>query len=256
MNMPDKKILSELRTDLLGRRRELIDSRTEIADSYQELNQPEREMEETAAKANLSRGLDQLDARDKELIQKIDDALLKMDEGRYGLCEACGEPISIKRLDAVPEARHCIRCARQRQSFESGEAEASPLALEEQELTDAEMQASIEDALQNDGRVDTEELEIRCEAGVVNLDGLLPSERQRRILHETIEDVLGFDETVDNTTIDRQPWERQERNRPPEREKTDKDIQMEGEDEEVDVHTSLETGEPMTPPDRILPEKE
>ena len=255
MNMLDEKILSELRTDLLGRRRELIDSRREIADAYQELNQPERELEETAAKANLSRGLDQLDTRDKELIQKIDDALLKMDEGRYGLCDACGKPISIKRLRAIPEARHCIGCAGQRQNFESGAAEASSVALEEQELTDAEMRESIEDALQNDGRVDTEELEIRCEAGVVNLDGLLPSERERRILHEIIEDVLGFDETVDNTAIDRQLWERQERNRPPEREKTAMDIRMEGEDEEVDAHTSLETGEPMTPPDRSYPEK-
>jgi len=256
MNMLDEKMLSELRTDLLGRRQELIDSRKDMADTYQELNQPERELEETAAKANLSRGLDQLDSRDKESIQKIDDALFKMEEGRYGLCDACEKPISIKRLRAIPEARHCIRCAKQRQIFESGEAEASPVALEEQEFTDAEMQEAIEDALRNDGRVDTEELGIRCEAGVVHLDGLLPSERERRILHEIIEDVLGFDETVDNTAIDRQLWEREERNRPPEREKTDKDIQMEGEDEEVDAHTSLETGEPMTPPDRSLPEKE
>ena len=255
MNMLDEKMLSELRTDLLGRRQELIDSRKDMADTYQELNQPERELEETAAKANLSRGLDQLDSRDKESIQKIDDALFKMEEGRYGLCDACEKPISIKRLRAIPEARHCIQCAKQRQSFESGEAEASPVALEEQEFTDAEMQEAIEDALQNDGRVDTEELEIRCEAGVVNLDGLLPSDRQRRILRETIEDVLGFDEIVDNTTIDRQVWERQERNQSPRRQKSSKDVQMEGEDEEVDAQTSLETGEPMTPPDHSYPEK-
>jgi hypothetical protein len=37
--------------------------------------------------------------------------------------------------------------------------------------------------------------------------------------------------------------------------KNAKNIQMDGEDEAVDVHTSLETGEPMTPPDRLTPEK-
>src|SRR6059036_3856042 len=42
----------------------------------------------------------------------IDDAVRRIDEGRYGLCEVCGEPIGSERLAARPVARTCIRHAR------------------------------------------------------------------------------------------------------------------------------------------------
>ena len=38
------------------------------------------------------------------------DALRKMDEGTYGLCERCGNPIAPERLEALPSARLCVRC--------------------------------------------------------------------------------------------------------------------------------------------------
>lgn len=48
----------------------------------------------------------ELRARDRQrkLINKIDSALRRIDEGEYGYCEATGEPISLKRLDARPIA--------------------------------------------------------------------------------------------------------------------------------------------------------
>lgn len=42
--------------------------------------------------------------RQRKLISKIDSALRRIDEGEYGYCEATGEPISLKRLDARPIA--------------------------------------------------------------------------------------------------------------------------------------------------------
>lgn len=42
--------------------------------------------------------------RQRKLITKIDAALRRIDEGEYGYCEATGEPISLKRLDARPIA--------------------------------------------------------------------------------------------------------------------------------------------------------
>lgn len=46
----------------------------------------------------------------EETLQNVNEALRKFDEGTYGLCETCGQPISEKRLRALPAATHCIEC--------------------------------------------------------------------------------------------------------------------------------------------------
>ncbi|MEX0666041.1 MAG: TraR/DksA C4-type zinc finger protein [Acidimicrobiia bacterium] len=46
-----------------------------------------------------------------ETLHDIEDALNKMDEGTYGRCESCGGDIGEARLEAMPAARLCIRCA-------------------------------------------------------------------------------------------------------------------------------------------------
>jgi YteA family regulatory protein len=40
----------------------------------------------------------------------IDDALDKVEQGRYGLCDHCGDAIDIKRLDAIPYTTMCMAC--------------------------------------------------------------------------------------------------------------------------------------------------
>jgi len=47
---------------------------------------------------------------DMKLLREIADALHRMDIGHYGVCPECEEPISAKRLDAVPWARYCVTC--------------------------------------------------------------------------------------------------------------------------------------------------
>jgi DnaK suppressor protein len=49
-----------------------------------------------------------------DLIEKIERALDRMDQGTYGCCAACGEPIEPDRLDALPYAQHCLADARRR----------------------------------------------------------------------------------------------------------------------------------------------
>jgi DnaK suppressor protein len=50
--------------------------------------------------------------RDREnmLIRKIRKSLECIEEGVYGICEECGEDISVERLKARPMTHHCIRC--------------------------------------------------------------------------------------------------------------------------------------------------
>ena len=47
---------------------------------------------------------------DMKLLREIADALHRIGQGAYGVCMECDEPISQKRLDAVPWARYCVSC--------------------------------------------------------------------------------------------------------------------------------------------------
>ena len=47
-------------------------------------------------------------------LEEIDAALERVDAGTYAVCEACGGPIGEGRLEALPAARLCIRCAARR----------------------------------------------------------------------------------------------------------------------------------------------
>jgi DnaK suppressor protein len=47
---------------------------------------------------------------DRQLLNSIDEALERIEGGGYGKCARCGDVLPDKRLEAVPWARHCIRC--------------------------------------------------------------------------------------------------------------------------------------------------
>jgi RNA polymerase-binding transcription factor DksA len=46
-------------------------------------------------------------------LELVNEALARLDAGKFGLCVECGDPIPKPRLQAIPYTRHCIRCARQ-----------------------------------------------------------------------------------------------------------------------------------------------
>ena len=51
-----------------------------------------------------------LNDREREKLRNIDEALLKINEGEYGICEECEEEIPVGRLKIVPFARYCVKC--------------------------------------------------------------------------------------------------------------------------------------------------
>ena len=51
-----------------------------------------------------------LASNERTFIYELDDALKKIEDGTYGVCEDCKAPISKTRLKAVPYARLCIKC--------------------------------------------------------------------------------------------------------------------------------------------------
>ena len=47
---------------------------------------------------------------DAKILQAIEEALRRMDQGTYGICRDCGEPVAPERLNAIPWTRVCIEC--------------------------------------------------------------------------------------------------------------------------------------------------
>ena len=47
---------------------------------------------------------------DRFLLQLVEEALKRINEGEYGVCTHCGKEVQPKRLEAVPWAKHCIIC--------------------------------------------------------------------------------------------------------------------------------------------------
>ena len=59
-----------------------------------------------------------LRGREKVFLDKIQKALEKIDGGNFGVCDDCGERISVKRLEARPETTLCIRCKEDQERVE------------------------------------------------------------------------------------------------------------------------------------------
>ena len=49
-------------------------------------------------------------SNEREILYELDDALKRIEEGTYGICEDCKTSIAKKRLAAVPYARLCVKC--------------------------------------------------------------------------------------------------------------------------------------------------
>ena len=56
--------------------------------------------------------------RESRLIKKILEALDRIEDGSYGICEECEEEIAIRRLKARPVTTLCIRCKAKQEAFE------------------------------------------------------------------------------------------------------------------------------------------
>ena len=110
--------LEYFRQKLLRWRAELLQESTETLNHLQaeSLHQPDLT---DRASMETDRALE-LRTRDRErkLISKIDEALLRIEDGSYGYCEETGEPISLKRLEARPIATLSIEAQERHERME------------------------------------------------------------------------------------------------------------------------------------------
>lgn len=72
----------------------------------------EKDFEEQASQRENDEVVDELLRESQRELQQIIRALARMDAEGYGVCAACGADIGEGRLNAIPEATHCIKCAK------------------------------------------------------------------------------------------------------------------------------------------------
>lgn len=112
-----RQMLQEKRTSLIRQAQKTLESDMVLSpdDRFDEVDQASSEYMQAFSF--------RLRGRERYLMDKIDLALKKIDEGTYGVCEECEEPISLKRLQARPEAPLCIQCKEAQEKEEAVYAE-------------------------------------------------------------------------------------------------------------------------------------
>jgi hypothetical protein len=146
----------------------------------------------------MARLLDRVREHDRHELEEIHRALAKIPAGVYGLCEDCHEPIALARLAAIPETRSCVECERER---ETGGAPSQPFEPrshravpgEYLDLDDEELAQAVRDRIRAHGDPDLVPVAVRCHGGAVRLSGAIPSEAQRQVLVQIIEDGMGLE---------------------------------------------------------------
>jgi RNA polymerase-binding transcription factor DksA len=117
-----KKEVDDLRGRLLDERIELQDQLTTIEDTSFAMTQSDLsgdvgldDESADAGTATFEREKDlSIEQNVRDLLQKVDRALKRIDDGTYGICDRCGKPIEKARVKALPYVDLCIKDAQAR----------------------------------------------------------------------------------------------------------------------------------------------
>jgi DnaK suppressor protein len=114
--------LTEVKERLLGRKRRLWlevkeQLKSNIGNGYQEMLATARDEEDQAAVSLLAETNLSLLGPKRQELEAIEEALNRLENGSYGLCEACGQPIEPRRLEIMPETPLCRTCQSHREKL-------------------------------------------------------------------------------------------------------------------------------------------
>ena len=107
----DKKTIARLKKILLKEREEIVGEVRQIFESSKEMGQDGiQDIGDEAANIYNKQILLSLTESERMRLQEMDEALDRIGAGTYGICEECGEPIGLKRLEVRPVAKYCVPC--------------------------------------------------------------------------------------------------------------------------------------------------
>jgi DnaK suppressor protein len=107
----DAKLIAKYRKLLLEEKQRILNNSKNALQNELSLSQDDLPDETDLAASEINQNLIfKLRDRERQLLSKIDEALARMDEGTFGTCQDCEEPIEPRRLEARPVSTLCIAC--------------------------------------------------------------------------------------------------------------------------------------------------
>jgi DnaK suppressor protein len=107
----DAKTLNRFRKSLLEEKQRILNNSKNTVQNDLVLSQDDLADETDLTVSEMNQNLMfRLRDRERQLLSKIDQALARMDDGSFGTCEDCEEPIEPRRLEARPVSTLCIAC--------------------------------------------------------------------------------------------------------------------------------------------------
>ena len=107
----DKSRMENYRKRLLREREDLLGLVTRVEQDGRFADKDgTQDLADKAANSYTKEFLFHQSSTERSVLQLIEEALGRIQEGRFGECVHCGGPMDNKRLEAVPWARHCVPC--------------------------------------------------------------------------------------------------------------------------------------------------
>ncbi|MBN2369195.1 MAG: TraR/DksA family transcriptional regulator [Vicinamibacteria bacterium] len=107
----DQKKQKAFREQLLAKKREILDAFNKNKNYGKEADlEGAQDIADKATSSYTKEFLFSLSNSERDLLQQVDEALSRIESGKFGICVACEDAIERKRLEAVPWARHCLTC--------------------------------------------------------------------------------------------------------------------------------------------------
>jgi DnaK suppressor protein len=113
----DQKKAKAYRERLLRKKQEILETYTKNKSYGKEADgEATQDIADKAANSYTKEFLFSLSNTERDMLQQVDDAIVRIETRRYGVCVACEDEMNLKRLEAVPWARLCLPCQEKQES--------------------------------------------------------------------------------------------------------------------------------------------
>jgi len=107
----DQKRIRQFREKLLVKKQEILEVYSKNKTYGKEADEDgAQDVADKAANSYTKEFLFSLSSTERDMLQLVDEALVRIGSKNFGTCVSCEEELEKKRLEAVPWAKHCISC--------------------------------------------------------------------------------------------------------------------------------------------------